>query len=113
MTMTTTSREELLRLAEFRGQLGMTRAMETAALTWIDAVEAYVVTLPEGATFIGTDVVDAIEKAGYDTDDLRALGPVMKRLAGRGLIKKTGRWLPSHMSHGTAKPEWIRTEVTR
>jgi len=70
-----------------------------------DAEAAVLAVAARGMPFTTDDVWDAGLR--YPRE-LRAIGPVMQRLARAGAIRRTGRFRPSLRSHLSPKPEWRR-----
>lgn len=93
-----------------QGELAQKRVLYAADPAWVREVEAVVLSLWSGQTFIAEDVVSyvATNTSGIKTPNNKAIGPIIKRLAREGYIRKTGRARPARTSHGSLKPEWER-----
>ena len=79
---------------------------ENARPEWLDAAETYIRSMTPGTRFIGENVTDAMQAAGWDTHDLRAMGPIVQKLARAGVIFRTGQYRAARTSHGSPKPVW-------
>lgn len=62
-----------------------------------------------GEPFITDWLWPVLEQAGVVCHDNRALGPIVRRLATQGVIRKTGVYLPSTRRHMTPVPQWVGT----
>ena len=62
-----------------------------------------------GEPFITDWLWPVLEQAGVVCHDNRALGPIVRRLAKQGVIRKTGVYVPSTRRHMTPVPEWVGT----
>lgn len=73
---------------------------------WITEADRIIRNLVPGTRFIGEQIVERVKKNGFVTHDLRAMGPVMMRLAREGVIVKTEEFRAAKSSHGSPKPVW-------
>lgn len=90
---------------------GIARATRHASSVWLDAADRIVRALAHrGQPFTSDDAWAQLAALGYqEPQEPRALGGVLKRLAARGVIRKTGGWMESRrpQNHGRPVAVWV------
>ena len=95
-------------LFDAAAERGMTEVLENASPKWVTEADRIIRNLVPGTRFIGEQIVEMVKNRGFETHDLRAMGPVMRRLATEGIITKTPEYRAARSSHGSPKPVWKR-----
>lgn len=64
-----------------------------------------------GLPFTSVDVLLRVRAMGYETREARAIGSIMRRAQGNGMIRPTGAYVASadKAHHNAPKREWIGT----
>jgi len=93
-------------LFDAAAEQGMADVLENASPGWVTEAERIIRNLVPGTRFIGEQIVERVVANGFVTHDLRAMGPVMTRLAREGVICKTPEFRPAKSSHGAPKAVW-------
>lgn len=91
--------------AELQRALALDAVGEHAPIGWADEAYAFLESyLAEHAAMH----VDDLWAAGMpEPPEMRALGPLVRRAARAGIMRKSGRSLPSVRSHLSEKPLWL------
>jgi hypothetical protein len=89
------------------GERAMALVEEAAEAEWKAECHRVIEYLDAGMTFIAEEIVGYVNLT-FATPNNKAIGPVIRRCANAGLIRKTGRTRPARTSHGSPKPEWVR-----
>lgn len=71
---------------------------------WAACVRAIKHLAKTNDTFTADDVLEIVDKAGYTTNDNRAMGGVMRECQAKGLIKPTDNFVPSTNKRKHASP---------
>jgi hypothetical protein len=89
---------------------GMAAADRGVDPTWSQGAEESIVAMAVGHRFLAEDVTAQHVVEGLPTPSARAMGPLVRRLALRGVIRRTSEFRPARSSNGALKIVWERTD---
>lgn len=93
------------------GQAAMGAAEAAADERWLKAVRETICGFPAERKFMPDEVVAELRRRGITTANPKAIGPVILRLAREGFIMRSGQLRAVRTSHGSLRPEWMRTNM--